>query len=125
MGIETRDAWSLYDEVMASGLVEHPVPDHNYECKHIHMEADTKSGDYVCIDCGHVSHNDPVYVISINESYVAFGWGPSSSGSTYKRTHYYNERINQWTCRDANFNIMELEAIKDFLPRRESSPRRR
>ena len=50
--------------------------------------------------------------------YVVFGWGNSapSSGSSYKRTHYFNEKVNQWSCRDTSLNVMDLNEIRDYLP---------
>lgn len=113
---ETQDAWALYDEAIAEGLCCTTVADqHSFECKHLRMEEDYTNGNHVCIDCGYISPI-PVYVMSINESYVVFGWGNSSSGSSYKRTHYFNEKVNQWSCRDTSLNVMDLNEIRDYLP---------
>ncbi|MGA9042334.1 MAG: hypothetical protein WB421_17505 [Terriglobales bacterium] len=73
-----------------------------------------KDGFFVCIDCGYVN-KIPIYVMSYNDSYVQF-LGNCSSGSSYKRTHYFNDKVNQWSCRDSNFSRHDLEEVKDFLP---------
>jgi hypothetical protein len=78
------------------------------------MQEDYSNGDYVCIDCGQVS-KIPVYVMSINESYVQF-YGTNSSGSTYKRIHYCIDRLKQWTCRDSHLTKNVLDEIRDYLP---------
>ena len=114
MSTETQDAWKLYQEVLDAGLAGNIVPyPRNYGCRHDRVEEDHASGNYVCIDCGYVN-KIPIYVMSYNDSYVQFR-GNCSSGSSYKRTHYFNDKVNQWSCRDANFSAV-IWRSQGFLP---------
>lgn len=84
-------------------------------CLHENTYDDQKDGAEVCCDCGKVFIKNIIYTRSLKDPYIMF-YGIGNGRSTYRRSHYCNDLINQWTCRDTSITRPDLEMIKTFLP---------
>jgi len=110
--------WTNWYEKNVETEKEQLVPTHRQSeefCLHENTYDDNKDGAEVCCDCGKVFIQNIIYTRSLKDPYIMF-YGIGNGRSTYKRSHYCNDLINQWTCRDTSITRPDLEIIKTFLP---------